>query len=381
MFKDCLIIMPFQLPWEWSADYQRQTAQELSRSNLVIAYMQENAHFILKWRKFKYPRERNVIFFTPRYVLPFRRFAAIDKLNQLLNVLFISWWYGRGRKRVILWIFDPMFWFYPFLRRLFPRVISLYDCVDYVWSRDPIMRSLIQTMERALIQNVDFFFVNSSVLACIHSFKRKPDAIVPQGFRIDDFRKQHNASVMFPKDKKIIGYIGAIDHRLDLDLLRALIRNNPQWRFVLWGTIQEIEEADRVVTEQNVQHLAPFLNVTIGESKSRQDAPTIIRQFDAAIIPYDVRQEGVRHCYPMKLFEYFYMGKPVVSAPIEELKRFPTYVKVGRTAKDWEQHIKDLLSRPWPRRYQKEQRRLAEQNSWERKVEAIGFRINLTKDK
>jgi len=70
----------------------------------------------------------------------------------------------------------------------------------------------------------------------------------------------------------------------------------------------------------------------------------------------------------MKLFEYFYMGKPVISTPIEELKRFPKFVKTGDTAEEWEHNIKELLSKPWPRRFQKEQRRLATQNSWEKKL-------------
>ena len=71
----------------------------------------------------------------------------------------------------------------------------------------------------------------------------------------------------------------------------------------------------------------------------------------------------------MKLFEYFYLGKPVISTPIEELKRFPKFVKIGKTAKEWEKHIKFLLSKPWP--YQKEQKKLAKENSWKSKIEVI----------
>lgn len=73
----------------------------------------------------------------------------------------------------------------------------------------------------------------------------------------------------------------------------------------------------------------------------------------------------------MVLFEYFYMGKPVVSTPIEELKRFPKYVKIGKDYKEWERIIEDFLSKPWPKNYQMEQRKLAEENSWENKINTI----------
>jgi hypothetical protein len=68
------------------------------------------------------------------------------------------------------------------------------------------------------------------------------------------------------------------------------------------------------------------------------------------------------------LFEYFYMGKPVLATPIEELKRFPAFVTIGKTVEDWEKHITILLSKPWPLRFQKEQKQLAIENSWNRKI-------------
>ena len=73
----------------------------------------------------------------------------------------------------------------------------------------------------------------------------------------------------------------------------------------------------------------------------------------------------------MKLFEYFFLGKPVVSTPIEELKRFPKFVKIGNTNEEWEKHIKNLLSKPWPKENQKQQRKLSEENSWRKKVAKI----------
>ncbi len=368
MFKNCLIIMPVTLPWNRSADYQRQTAKVLRRQNLVVAYLQEEAHFLLKRKRKTVGHEHinNVIFFTPRYIIPFRRFSVIDKLNQLLNILFVSWRYGSNRKKVILWIFDPAFYFYPLLRVVNQKVTSLYDCVDYVWHRD----------EKKLIRAVDYFFVNSYILLKIRRLLRKPSSIVPQGFRLDDFIHPYLGRARFPKGKPLIGYIGSLDCRIDFRLVWNLANNNRGWQFVLWGPAQEGTTREVEAVQKNLQKLRSLPNVIIGKSPDAREIASVIQQFDVAIIPHDVAQNAVRYSYPMKLFEYFYMGKPVVATPIEELARFPKYVKIGATAKEWERHINDLLSRPWPKEYRRAQRGVAEENSWERKVEALTKKIS-----
>ena len=73
----------------------------------------------------------------------------------------------------------------------------------------------------------------------------------------------------------------------------------------------------------------------------------------------------------MKLFEYFFLGKPVVSTPIVELRKFKKYVKTGATSKMWREHIRALISESWPKKYQKEQRRLALDNNWREKISSI----------
>ena len=65
------------------------------------------------------------------------------------------------------------------------------------------------------------------------------------------------------------------------------------------------------------------------------------------------------------------MGKPVISTPIEELKRFPKLVRIGKTVRDLEKYIKDLLSKPWPKIYQKQQCQLTKENSWEGKLNEV----------
>ena len=72
------------------------------------------------------------------------------------------------------------------------------------------------------------------------------------------------------------------------------------------------------------------------------------------------------------------MGLPVISTPIEELKRFPKFVKIGKNPGEWSKYTNDLLSKIWSKKHKEEQRRLAEQNSWEIKVNMILNSISAT---
>lgn len=367
MVKNNLIIVPFLLAWDWSADYQCQTCLVLAKSNKVIAYMHKDARFFLKTlfrKKTPYPKIKNVQFHSPAYFLPFRRFLLIEKINQIISFK-IFLWSKSSYKDKLLWIFDPDFHFYP---KLASNFLSLYDCVDYHWSPDKNCEKEIRKNEKKLIKEVDLFVVNSHALYKIHSKVRKPDRVVPQGFRIQDFGIKHKPPLRFPTDKPIIGLAGAINERLNLNLLEKLIKNNPQWNFVLWGPRQD-------KTKQVFDKLFSLSNVITGQLKSPKKVPAVVEQFTITMIPYDTSQDSNKYCYPMKLFEYFYLGKPVVSTPIEELKRFPKFVKIGKNAREWEKIIKKLLSKPWPKKYQKEQRNLAGKNSWERKIKTINKTI------
>jgi glycosyltransferase involved in cell wall biosynthesis len=364
-----LIIIPFMLPWDWSADYQRQTCLKMAKKHTVIAYMEKDAVFFLKAllkKRIQYPKHRNIVFYQPLYIFPFRRIRAVERLNQIVSFLLFRLFVVRFQKS-ILWIFDPYFYYVI----LMARCTTLYDCVDYAWSKNQTEFEDIQRIEKTMIRKVGYFFVNSYILYAIHKSTRKPDRIVPQGFRLQDFKTYSGKSCKQFIHKSVIGYVGAINHRIDFRLLLALSRRNPGYQFVLWGCIQDLDNSDLQTTKAWVDILRKETNISIGHSIYRTDIPGIIRQFDIAIIPYVIGYKSVKYSYPMKLFEYFYVGKPVISTPIEELKRFPKYVKIGSTVESWEKNITSLLSRPWPKLYQKGQRKLAIENSWERKIGMI----------
>lgn len=380
MIKDCLILVPFHNPWKWHTDYANQTAHILSRRNWVVSFLWGDSvslwEIIIHRKTFFFLKKINprLYLYQPLHLLPLRRFRTISLLNLWGNLLFVKcilWALAikTKSKHQILWFFgffEPLFFLIP---RVFGRWFTLYDCVDLTWHPDISINRFLVNEEKRIIKRANLVAVNSHALAHLHHRLRPDVTVVPLGFRLEAFRR-YSGKIPFdlPTHKPVIGLVGAIDYRLDYQLLTRLVSANPQWFFALIGPVQSPDRL--LLTLPNV----------INRTVSPELVPEVIAHFDIAIIPYDASLPFNRYSYPTKLMEYFYCGIPVVATPIEELKRFPKYVKIGSTASAWEQHIKELLPRPWPTAYRRQQRRLALENSWENKIETISKAIADTLD-
>lgn len=380
-----IIVIPFNVPWNWSTDYLNQTAFELTKKDhVVICYltfeMKNVAEIISRNEKpiliKKY--SKNIYIVNPMFFIPFRRswftrskFA--NGLNLTINLIFLRLIseilaFRNNCRRKMFWIFDPNL---SFIYKYFgKKYYLLYDCVDFfaVGEKKAIERT--NKNENLLCQNANLVVANSVVLQNYLSKYRNNVKLVPQGFRSDNFKIKKEKHISLNLGFPIIGFVGGINNRIDTSILLPLIKNNPKWNFILWGPIQkDIPTGGDRFSE--IEKILKLSNVTTGVSTDKEEIPGIVSQFDIGIIPYDSTQDFNKYCYPMKLFEYFYTGKPVVSTPIEELKQFPKYVKTGKTAAEWKRHITSLLSKPWPKTYQKQQQQLAVENSWENKVRQI----------
>lgn len=374
MIKNHLIIVAFNLPWNWTTDYTNQTARLLSKNNLVICCLLAEPRSIKEhllsgkmpriWRK----ADHNLFVSEVVHILPFRRFRFISNLNFKLNALILKllaqiFYLKRCLKKKILWVFDPQFYdFYHFFKR---EYFLLYDCVDYFAGSytDFDKKNLIEQKEVKLLKQANLVVVNSHILKKIHKSVRSDIKIAPLGFRLENFINPKETAIILPKNKPVIGYIGAINSRLDFSLIKQLITRNPQWNFVFIGPLQE--------NLTSFDALANKLNFFYYPQISKEEIPSLINQFTIGMIPYNTTQEFNRYCYPTKLFEYFYMGKPTISTPIEELKRFPCFAFLAKTAIEWQRYIEQLLSQPWPSKYKLEQKKLAQENSWYKKIDQI----------
>ena len=388
------IVIPYNDSFDLVCDYIFQTAKVLAnKGNSVYLIALANPISLLKYLLLKAPikskrqeffDKNNIIVVNPLTLFPLRltKYKVVEKVNRYLTLLYTTHFIKKVSANY-LWCFDPADIRLVKLSNKFAATI--YDCVDYFSTLDPKLDRKIKINEIQLINSVNFFFVNSHALEKRKGKIRKPTAVVPQGFDFEAFTTKKTLTDQEKKEieslkkvfKKIprprIGLVGSLTYRLDFKLLSTLIKIMPDVSFVFTNAFLPMPHDDRFIgTKKLLKQIRQAHNAyLVPKTLNRRIVKEILEQFNIGIIPYDTSFDFNRYCYPMKLFEYFYMGKPVVSTPIEELKAFPTFVKIGNTAEEWEKYIRDLLLKPWPINYNKKQRFLAENNSWEKKIEAI----------
>jgi hypothetical protein len=385
MLENNLIILIGNLPWKWSTDYPFQTASALSKNNYVLFYnLQESFSIKEYFKKKQLPQiwqkySQNFYIYTPIQFFPFRRFSFVSRINNSLNIYIVQfiafalyWIFNYSNK--ILWVFDPQF--YDEVYSHFHNFYILYDCLDYFPGSSLRKRKsdFIREQQLKLFKSADKVVVNSHILKFLYKKFRNNIEIVPQGFRFNTFIKRKGPKLENKNIKKpIIGYIGGINFRLDYDLLISLVSKCPEYNFVLAGPIQRDNEFFSTHCLSKFNKLITYTNVSYLGERSKEDIPALIETFSIGLIPYNSRLEFNRYCYPMKVFEYFYLGKPIMSSTIEELKKFPKYIFMNDSPEGWKKIIKKLLIKPWPIQYKRRQRLLAEENTWEKKIESINI--------
>lgn len=384
MIRHNCVILLCNIPWKWSTDYINQTAIELSKRNTVVCFSWMHArslreHLLFPGQSIFFKTLHDGVYgYSGLHILPLRRLLWIQQANLWINILIIKLFIRcvigvKDAQSALLWFFDPRMW--PIARSFGHSFSTLYDCVDY-WTGDVSTsreaRQALARLEKEALEQATTVVVNSHSLYNRHKGTRFDIHVVPQGFRLGTFQKTHSYDLRLSDTKPVVGYVGAINDRLDYGLLVELARRMPQCRFVFVGPTTQADAlyANGISTDER-RPLFLLPNVSRIAMVDKKYISDIIRQFDICMIPYRTDVAFNQYSFPMKLFEYFYVGKPVLATSIDELKQFHPLVHIATTALEWKQYIRSTLPRRWPAAYRKKQRQRAVANSWSNKINAI----------
>ena len=160
-----------------------------------------------------------------------------------------------------------------------------------------------------LLQLSDAVIASSQYLVDIASQYNQQVLAIRNGTEFSHFNKAFGNTTK--KDRKVIGYYGAIAEWFDSEKVEYLAHRFRDCDFVLIGA----------VTNTKIQALNLPNVKKIGEIPY-QELPEYLAGFDVCLIPFDTSTDLIKATNPVKFYEYLSAGKKIVATEIPELEPY-----------------------------------------------------------
>lgn len=227
--------------------------------------------------------------------------------------------FGRHHAGVQLWTFAPDV---DFLCGAFGEEAVVYYCVDEFSKFAGFDEAETTRKERRLMDRADIILTSASDLYESRARQHEHVHLIRHGVEYARFRQALDRKLSVPDPiarirKPIVGFVGLIEHWIDIELIAKTAKRLDDVAFVLVG------ECRTDVTA--LEHLD---NVHLIGRQPYASLPAYLARFDAGIIPFQVT-DMTRNVNPIKLREYLAAGLPVISTDLPEVRRFKPHVAIA----------------------------------------------------
>jgi glycosyltransferase involved in cell wall biosynthesis len=244
--------------------------------------------------------------------------------SMLLRLQFFFVYKRLGIKAPLIWVNTPTGW--PIIES-WPKSGLVYQRTDdyAAYDFDNFNAEYIRKIDNQLLREANLSIHVSDELHAEAQEMTPNSILVPQG--VDSRFFQFNGPSPPDLDRlkgPVIGYVGGMDsHKFDTQLVAEVVRNLPEYSFALVG-----------VSSPNVEELKGFPNVHFLGTKTHDEIPAYIHNFDICMLPTAQTEWGLK-CRPLKLMEYLAACKPVVATPTPASVPFASIVKIGADSRAW----------------------------------------------
>ncbi len=270
-------------------------------------------------------------------------------------------------EKIVLYVWHHTF--LPFVEQIKHDVLvyHIYDDV-FMYKKANIKKGEPEA-DRKLITTADIVVVVGKDLAEWKKVDR-PWVACPGGVDTNIFKQLHTTSnllgIKAPPKRKMVGYFGMINSKINLPLLKEIVEKGRDFQFVFAGLIGNLDKQDKALwneieTAENVSHLG---------IKRQQELVELYNVIDIGFMPYRHKSGWSVFAIPLKMSEFLACGKAVVSTPLIPLKEYDEYVHLEESADGFIQAFNELI-----KNNSKEQIRkriaFAKENSWENRAKLV----------
>ena len=227
---------------------------------------------------------------------------------------------------VLHWVYKP-----DQAQRLAGRrfIYEVYDDYTFEFGTGEPLSSMLE-MEQEVLPKAEHVFFTSQPLMERKGALAHCASLVGNGVNYEPFarfRPKLNDAIGRP----VAGYLGNLSDFFDWQLMHDVCVALPDIDFVFHGQI-ELEKSGehRVVYEV----MAQLPNVIFTGRVGRALGAAAVARYDVLLIPFVVN-EAMHAVNPLKLWEYYATGRPVVATPMEALQEREPLVIIANGVKEW----------------------------------------------
>lgn len=299
-------------------------------------------------------------------LLPFERYSFIRNLNKKVIKIQLR---NQIRGSELIWFTSPSY--YDLIKEYIkPTQTVIYDCMDDILEFPHIKKDyklLNEYFEKEynLILRSNIIFVSSQYL--LQKIKSRNDisfnpillnnAITSAFFTENEDVCNLNINDFPPKNGFIdLLYIGTISEWFDFELILKSLKYFKNIRYILIGPSGiPIPKHDRIIYLGCKKHI---------------ELISCMKRADLLVMPFLVN-DLVRSVNPVKLYEYVFSGKPIITCSYSEIDQFDDFVFRYNNETEYFQLLRKLIKGELIQKDLVNCKKFVMQNTWEKRVELI----------
>lgn len=185
----------------------------------------------------------------------------------------------------------------------------------------------------------DLFALSDSILFSarwlMEEKSRSNAAVRSKSMLLRNAVRAHDFDFLYPRGlagRKTVGYAGSLNFWFDTDCIRVAAERHPEWDFVLLGRIEE----------PKVHRLRVLPNVHLMGEVPYSTLRYHFASMNVCVIPFKISPLTLA-TNPLKLYEYFACGHPVVSSPLPEAREFGDLVYIAGNPEEFADQLEAAM--------------------------------------